>query len=96
MEQQQYDGANNDPALLKLDDYLDEVPYTVSDELANSQCRSRYGDGNYKIHNGVCIVPMPSTSDPEYYRIEVYFVAEFPFFDINLTIPASGETKIIY
>lgn len=96
LEQQQYTGANNDPALLKLDNYLDSVPYSVSDDLAISQCKKRYGDGNYKIHNGVCIVPMPNTSDPEYFRVEVYFVAEFPFFNINLTIPASGETKIIY
>lgn len=97
LEQQQYTGAANDKALTKLDYYLDGVPYTVSNEIASVQCEKRYKNYGYTVHNGVCIVPMPQGSDkPEYFRVEVYFVAEFPFFNISLTIPASGETKIIY
>ena len=98
LEQQQYRGDANDSALTKLDSYLDGVPYPANkyNAIASVECPKRYGD-EVTVYHGVCIVPMPQGSDKtEYFRVEVYFAAEFPFLDINLAIPASGETKIIY
>lgn len=92
LEQYQYTGADNDRALIILDNYLDNVPYTVSNETATNQCK-KYGD-NVTVYHGVCIVPQGET-DKRYYKVVVFFSAEFPFLNFNMTIPASGETKVI-
>lgn len=87
LEQYQYRGVANDPALLQLDPYLENVPYKTNDEVATKQCE----EGG-KVHHGVCIVPKGS-NEKRYYKVTVYFVAELPFLDVNMTIPISGETK---
>lgn len=94
LEQYQYTGAQNDSALSKLDTYLDGVPYNMDSTLAQKKCSKSYGE-KATIYKGVCIVPEGETDAP-YYKVVVYFVAEFPLFNLNLTIPISGETKVIY
>lgn len=90
LEQYQYSGDVNDKALNQLDYYLGNVPYKISDEDAKSNC-----DENGVVHNGVCII-QEGTEDAKYYKVIVYFVAEFPFLEIaKLTIPVSGETTVI-
>lgn len=92
LEQHQYTGAANDNALTILDSYLDNVPYTISDEVAFNQCE-KYGS-NVAVYHGVCIIPQGETQK-KYYKVVVFFEADFPFLNLNMTIPASGETKVI-
>ena len=92
LEQQQYTGDANDEALSILDDYLDNVPYNINSDDIRDDCQ-KYGD-DAVVYHGVCIVP-EGTNNAPYYKVVVYFVAEFPYFNIKLTIPASGETKVI-
>lgn len=98
LEQYQYSkGTNNEKVYDKLDDYLNGIYPATYNEVAMSECK-KYGNDSddFEVYHGVCIAPMPQgSSNPDYYRVEVYFIADFPFFDIHLTIPASGETKII-
>jgi hypothetical protein len=68
---------------------LEEVPYTTSDDIAMESCES-----NEYVYHGVCIVPDGDDNGIQY-KVTVYFVAEFPFLNLKMTIPVSGETKII-
>ncbi len=86
LEQYQYTGTANDPALSHLDDYLKNVPYTISDEIASANCSGG------TVYSGICIISEGTTKNP-YYKVTVFFVAEFPFLNINMTIPVSGETQ---
>lgn len=88
LEQSQFT-VGDENVFSKLDTYLDGVPYNTSNDIAKDNCTD---DGI--VHHGVCIIPEGDSDNP-YYKVIVFFVAEFPFFDINMTIPASGETKVI-
>lgn len=94
LEQQQYVSGEDDNRVFPiLDNYLDGVPYNTVDKINNNYCQENYGEGAIS-HHSVCIIPKGDESS-RYYKVVVFFVAEFPFLDINMTIPASGETKVI-
>ena len=47
--------------------------------------------------NGVCIIDMSTNNEYGYYKVITYIsIKDFPFFDINVIFPISGETKTIY
>lgn len=83
LEQYQYDGSSS---LSELDEYLNNVPYNVKNDDVISRC-----SGNL-IAEGVCV---SSGSGDKYYVVTVYMVAKFPFLDLKLVIPISGETEDI-
>ena len=97
LEQGQYSGgdmsAENASIGTKLDDYFEKIPYKVPDERG-SKIKEKYcNDSVY--YEGVCIIPGGGDPDANYYKVIVFMSAEFPFFDIDLTLPISGETMTI-
>lgn len=86
-----------------IDDYLASVPYNLNgNSSVSSHCNDvSFGnvDKNQKTiltERGVCIVQKSNTGDNRvYYRVTSYISIEFPFFDIYMTLPISGETKMI-
>lgn len=92
VEQYQYSGSPTDTAIQKIDDYLADIGYDYSS--SKSQLQGHCSGGNF-IDRGVCIVNKGDTDNP-YYKVTTYIYIELPFFQINMTIPISGETKIIY
>ena len=96
LEQGQYSGEAlelDDGIGEKLHSYFERIPYTISkneEELKNDYCK----DSVY--FEGVCIIPGNSSSaKANYYKVIVFMDVEFPFFDVDLTIPFSGETMTI-
>ena len=84
-----------------IDNYLNSVPYnengnsSVKSNCNNTEFGSKSGN-NVLTTNGVCITQYGNETDNNiYYKVTAYISIEFPFFDIYLTIPISGETKII-
>ena len=84
-----------------IDKYLSSVPYNENgNNSVKSNCNNtEFGskrDNNVLTTNGVCITRYGNKNDNNiYYKVTAYISIEFPFFDIYLTIPISGETKII-
>ena len=81
-----------------IDDYLKNVPYNLNGNSSiSSDCDVSFGsNGSNKVltQNGVCITKFGSDTD-FYYRVTSYISIEFPFFDIYMTLPINGETKMI-
>lgn len=94
LEQGQFSGtttsANDSKILQQLDSYFLEVPY--KSVITDATCK-KYGDDAI-TYNGVCIIPK-GDEKARYYKVVVFLQAEFPFLNFNMTIPASGETKVI-
>lgn len=92
VEQNQYSGTGDVGVIPLIDTYLQSVNYFVDD----IDC----GEYNQNVR-GVCITPMingvnlTQAVNEQYYKITTYIRIDFPFFGIKLTIPISGETKII-
>jgi len=92
LEQNQYYEGDND-TITKVDNYLEKVPYSERD-IAKNDCDKRDG---YTTKQGACIISSSKeNSEYNYYKVITYIAIELPFFDINITIPISGETKTIY
>ncbi len=107
LEQNQYDGSDDESSLSYLDGYLDSIPYNAptNNTSISKKCKMDT-DGSDKstavYYHGVCIEQDPNGgngSDRHYYRVTVYLFAEFPFLGITgndvITIPVSGETMTI-
>ena len=94
LEQGQFSGtmtsANDLKILQQLDNYFSGVPYRT---VVTEETCKKYGD-NPIVYNGVCIIPK-GDEKARYYKVVVFLQAEFPFLNFNMTIPASGETKVI-
>lgn len=87
VEQNQYSGTGDVLVIPKIDEYLKSVAYIVD----GVDC----GENSQNVR-GACITPMMTNIDNEqYYKVTTYIQIVFPFFDIDLTIPISGETKMI-
>lgn len=96
LEQSQYASGVDEATLGQLDNYLDSVPYTISDDEVKDKCKNYGEPDNVVSHHGVCIIAN-GEEDSRYYRVVVFFKVEFPFLDINgFYIPVSGETMIIH
>lgn len=101
LEQYQYHGSSSsfitskgEP--MKVLDYIDNLlgsfAYNIgqSEELAK-KCTDSGGDW---VEHGTCIIPMTNgETASRYYRVVVYIKIDFPFFDLHLTLPITGETK---
>lgn len=77
-----------------LDSYLDSIPYNISDINGEEKekCETSNNNAKYNLH-GVCVVPMEASGNKVYYKVTTYISIDFPFFDIKMTLPISGETK---
>ena len=98
LEQYKYNGSKNkeDPVIKKVDDYLKNVPYNHgANDKEEKHCNSQ-GDNHVFTKYGVCLVKVSSDASPRYFKVITYISIDFPFFNISMTIPISGETKSIY
>lgn len=97
LEQYQYSGGTSEVAVTKLKDYLPRVPYNMAgNESIKRHCNNQTDGRPYFVENGVCLVNMSGSNNPKYFKVITYISIDFPFFDIHMTIPISGETKSIY
>lgn len=87
LEQYQYEDEGSGWLYVDvLNDYLLRGPYKVkSSDVGSNHC-----DGRDFIAEGVCV-----KKNDNYYVVTVYMVAKFPFLDLKLVIPISGETEDI-
>ena len=93
IEQYQYSGTDKDNNVIELiDKYLTSVAYSYgSNSSVITNCKNT---GGKLTENGACIVSKTSNSST-YYVVITYISIDFPFFDIHMIVPISGETKII-
>lgn len=98
LEQYQYSGGGSaEDAIIKVKDYLPKVPYNMAgNQSVENNCINQTEGSPYFVDNGVCIVNMSGTSNPKYFKVITYISIDFPFFNIHMTIPITGETKSIY
>ena len=84
-----------------IDDYLAKVPYDLNDNNSVKRNCNNTEFGSKKentilTNRGVCITQFSDDKTNDvYYRVTSYISVEFPFFDIYMTLPISGETKVI-
>lgn len=83
IEQTQFDGTNYDA----IDDYLKSVGYIVSIDALQDKCTN-----GTLTQRGVCIVPK-GNDNSRYYQVIAYIKIDFPFFNLHMVLPVSGETK---
>jgi hypothetical protein len=106
LEQNQYtmDGSMEDDVFTKIDNYLAGIPYNVpdieglSEKCQKSGTKAKYHSSEDGKFGGFCIVEDPNGSSvmgEHYYKVTVYFVAEFPFLGANVPLTISGETMTI-
>jgi len=96
IEQNQYSGINDSDTINKIDSYLRTVGYNYNSTTLQNHCKSS-NNNNANIAftaRGACIVPKGNNNN-RYYKVTTYIYIELPFFNLNMTIPISGETKII-
>ena len=93
VEQNQYSGSSDSNTIELIKEYLETVPYNVSE--INCESNDLF-DGTNVENMGICILPMSDDSNNQYYKVTAYIKIDFPFFGTNLTVPISGETKIIH
>lgn len=82
---------NNDIAIM-IDNYVKEMNYYVSSVGPNgsntrySQCDSR----------GYCVDEVYSDElRGKYYKVTTFIEINFPFFNINVLVPITGETRVV-
>lgn len=91
VEQYQYSGAGDSEVENKIISYLDSVSYKNLSSSVSDKCNNVSGN----LVNGVCIVPFDEVG-ARYYKIITYISIDFPFFNLSLVVPVSGETKTMY
>lgn len=96
IEQWQYNGESS--VRDQIDAYLAGVPHILNgNNGVKSSCNGvSFGTvrGDYALTmNGACIKTL-GEAGKRYYRVTTFISIDFPFFD--MTLPISGETKVIY
>ena len=98
LEQNQYTGKINDVIEKKLDTYLSNAHYVLSDNTkVINQCKNKAGDAYDKdlIKKGICAIKKGEKDKP-YYSVTVYYIIDFPVMNITgLVITSSGETIVL-
>ena len=84
---EQYDYKNNQSlAEEQIEKYLGNAGYNLNSVSPLSSCDAKW------YQQGLCIAPSDTY---DYYKVTVYVSISLPFFDINMTLPISGETKSV-
>lgn len=94
IEQNQYTGDDDQLVISKIDSYLSSVAYNYSENNKIKDNCDSFKESKL-TDNRACIVPL-GNEDARYYKVITYIAIDFPFFDISMVIPISGETKMIY
>ena len=110
LEQSQYSGTASENAVLEeIAIKLGNIGYN-RDEIGNSKCRGTNNTSSStelfikstdivsttsKLGGGYCLQKIDDGYG-HYYKVTTYITGELKFFNIPVSIPVSGETKIIY
>ena len=100
LEQSQYEDGDT-KVLDNIADELGKIPYNINN-IGSNTCdgeKQKFITNTYgteSITGGGYCLEEKGTSGKHYYKVTTYIVASLPLFNINITIPVSGETKIIY
>ena len=87
VEQYKYgsNGTASESCISSISDYLTNTGYQKV-ERKGITCNGYWGDEGY------CISPV-GTDDNKYYKVTVYVSVSLPFFEVNLKLPISGESR---
>lgn len=103
VEQNQYEGSHDHTVIGKIDTYLKSVPYNFGGENSlQEKCKDIAGNNHDYVYteNGACIIEYGAMGkfgdSSRYYKVVTFIDIELSFFNIRMTIPISGETKVIY
>lgn len=103
VEQQQFEGPTDQKTITKIDDYLASVAYNFSGQNSlESKCKSLAGDDKEYTYTerGACIITNGTIgkfgNSSRYYKVVTFIDININFFNVRVTIPVSGETKVIY
>ena len=85
--------SDNNGIIGEINTYLSQFGYFVT-------IPNKSEDNIHCYSNGYCIEEFAGTSSIEgisakYYKVTTYMRVEFPFFDLNISIPIQGETRMI-
>ena len=95
LEQYQYAGGSNEQAIREVEEYLPRASYNMSNnDKVEQHCEDQ--SNSFLTDHGVCIINESGRSSPMYFKVITYISIDFPFFNIHITVPISGETKSIY
>lgn len=90
---EQYEGyekksSNNTEVKDIIGSYLDNMGYNVQIQCNGVSQTNSCDTRGYRVER-------IDTSKGTYYAVETYIRLELPFFNIDITIPINGETKVI-
>ena len=89
------DVGSESSVIKKIDDYLISIGYYVKG-IDDKKCPITEYD--YRGSRGYCLKSTSSVIDnveTSYYKVTTFVRIELPFFNINMTIPITGETRKI-
>lgn len=89
------DTGSENSIIKKIDDYLLSISYYVKG-IDDKKCPIT--EYNYIGNRGYCLNVTSNIIDnveTSYYKVTTFVKIELPFFNINMTIPITGETRKI-
>lgn len=97
VEQERFSGPSDNQTISKIDTYLASVPYKYSEE---QKCKDIAGGQDYTYTpQGACIISYGTLGatgvSSRYYKVVTFIYVKFPLFNLEMTLPISGETKTI-
>lgn len=103
IEQYQYNGETTGVAIDQINSYLASIAYNFNGNTkVKETCKNIAGGSDKYIFTdqGACIIPKGDMGNfgnsTRYYKVVTFINIDFNFFNIHMTIPISGETKVIY
>ena len=79
-----------------LYNYLHAIPYNIpSDTNIGEKCTNNKNNKDARYVQGICILRNDSDDQGYYYKVSVYYLAEFPFLGVYVPLTISGETMTI-
>ena len=77
-------------------EYLRNIPYNIPNvsNLKEVCENGKNGSAKYYSDQGICI-EKKGTDESPYYKVSVYYLAEFPFLGVYVPLTISGETMTI-
>lgn len=86
---EQYEGVSEE-AYNTINNYIKFIGYLDPQDLSGQECL------NGQYNSAYCIKQMYSDANRgTYYMVTTYMKFELPFFNFNISIPISGETRLV-
>lgn len=79
----------------KIYAFLKEIGYSTT-QISESRCpNDSNGETTYK-NGGYCVSAMTNDQGYKYYKVTTFIKLEIPIVSFNITIPITGETRVLY